>query len=63
MRARVQVSGGAVRIARRPELEPQPAGDLLQAGPTGVLRNRPRADHGVDLPLGRPIVTALVFER
>ncbi len=28
----------------------------------GRLRNRPRADHGVELPMGRPIATALVFE-
>lgn len=27
----------------------------------GRLRNRPRADHDVELPMGRPIATALVF--
>ncbi len=28
----------------------------------GRLRNRPRAQHDVELPMGRPIATALVFE-
>jgi hypothetical protein len=152
-RACVHVAGDRVRIARRPELEREPAGDLLQAGPLLVrdgravvadrddpegfsagarqfdsditagrypraalgvgaerlfavacdgrsaadagltlaelaellvelgaehalnldgggstslvcdrrLRNRPRADHEVELPLGRPVATALVF--
>jgi hypothetical protein len=32
-RACVQVEQGAVAIARRPDLPPDPAGDLLQAGP------------------------------
>lgn len=27
----------------------------------GRLRNRPRADHEIELPLGRPVATALVF--
>lgn len=27
----------------------------------GVLRNRPREEHGVDLPEGRPVSTALAF--
>jgi hypothetical protein len=33
VRSCVQVEPGAVAIARRPELPPEPAGDLLQAGP------------------------------
>jgi exopolysaccharide biosynthesis protein len=28
----------------------------------GLLRNRPREQHGVDLLDGRPVVTAIVFE-
>jgi len=32
-RACVQIGPGAIAIARRPELPPEPAGDLLQAGP------------------------------
>jgi exopolysaccharide biosynthesis protein len=28
----------------------------------GLLRNRPREQHGADLLDGRPVVTALVFE-
>ncbi len=30
---------------------------------SGRLRNRPREEHGVPLPAGRPIATAIVFER
>jgi exopolysaccharide biosynthesis protein len=29
----------------------------------GRLRNRPRAEHGVDLLEGRPVVTAIAFDR
>ena len=29
----------------------------------GELRNRPREDHGIDLPAGRPVTSALVFSR
>lgn len=29
----------------------------------GELRNRPRAEHDIELPCGRPVATALVFER
>ena len=27
----------------------------------GVLRNRPREEHGIDIPDGRPVSTALAF--
>ena len=154
VRACIHVAGGDVRLAQRDALEPEPRGDLLQAGPLlvsggrsvivpgedpegfgagarqfdsditagrypraalgvadgrllavavdgrgvldagltlteladllvelgaesainldgggstslvcgGRLRNRPRADHEIDLPLGRPIASALVFD-
>jgi Phosphodiester glycosidase len=43
IRACVQVAGGSLRIARRDALEPQPAGDLLQAGPLLVTEGQPLA--------------------
>jgi hypothetical protein len=40
VRACVQITDGEVRIARRDQLGPAPAGDLLQAGPLLVLERR-----------------------
>jgi Phosphodiester glycosidase len=40
VRACVQITDGEVRIARRDQLGPAPAGDLLQAGPLLVLDRR-----------------------
>jgi hypothetical protein len=40
-RACVHADGGAVTIARRPELAPEPRGDLLQAGPLLVRDGAP----------------------
>ena len=45
-RACLHALPGALRIARRPDLPPEPRGDLLQAGP---------------LLGGRPVATALRF--
>jgi hypothetical protein len=42
LRACVQVDGATVRIARRPDLPAEPAGDLLQAGPL-LVRGRASA--------------------
>jgi hypothetical protein len=48
VRACVHVEGGRARIARRHELEPEPRGDLLQAGPLlvadGDVAYDPEAD-------------------
>ena len=48
MRACVHVEGGALSIARRPELTLEPRGDLLQAGPLLVEQGRPVVQDGVD---------------
>jgi len=48
IRSCVQVEGGAVRIARRAELPPEPRGDLLQAGPLLVHAGEPVALDGED---------------
>jgi hypothetical protein len=40
VRACVQIAEGEVRIARRDQLDPSPAGDLLQAGPLLVADRR-----------------------
>jgi hypothetical protein len=40
VRACVQITDGEVRIARRDQLVPAPAGDLLQAGPLLVLNRQ-----------------------
>jgi Phosphodiester glycosidase len=37
VRACVQITAGEVRIARRDQLDPEPSGDLLQAGPLLVV--------------------------
>jgi hypothetical protein len=47
-RACVHVSGASVRIALRPELDDQPAGDLLQAGPLLVRGGIPVFDPAAD---------------
>jgi hypothetical protein len=48
LRACVHVEGGAVSIARRPELPADPRGDLLQAGPLLVREGEPVAFDGSD---------------
>ena len=48
LRACVQVADGDVRIARRDELEDEPAGDLLQAGPLLVSAGRQAFIEGED---------------
>jgi hypothetical protein len=40
VRACVQITDGDVRIARRDQLDPAPAGDLLQAGPLLVVNRQ-----------------------
>ena len=47
-RACVQFADGEVRIARRDDLEDEPAGDLLQAGPLLVSAGRPAFIEGED---------------
>jgi hypothetical protein len=47
-RACVHVSGASVRIALRPELASEPAGDLLQAGPLLVRDGLPVFNPGAD---------------
>src|SRR3954453_2981933 len=47
-RACVHVHGGAVRIARRPDLPDRPRGDLLQAGPLLVHGGEPVVRDGDD---------------
>jgi Phosphodiester glycosidase len=47
-RACVQIVDGTVRIARRERLEPEPRGDLLQAGPLLVAGGRPAIADGQD---------------
>lgn len=49
IRGCVHVEGGAVRIARRPELAPEPRGDLLQAGPLLVHSGQPVVLDGEDV--------------
>jgi phosphodiester glycosidase len=48
LRACVQITDGEVRIARRDQLDPAPAGDLLQAGPLLVLDRRVAVVAGQD---------------
>lgn len=49
LRACVHVHGGRVTIARRPEIDRDPRGDLLQAGPLLVAGGRRAIEHGEDL--------------
>ena len=48
VRSCVHVEGGPLRIARRPDLPPDPRGDLLQAGPLLVEQGRAVVRDGVD---------------
>jgi len=48
LRACVHVAGGAVSIARRPELPAEPRGDLLQAGPLLVQDGETVVHDGLD---------------
>ncbi len=48
LRACVHVEGGTLTLARRPDLQPAPRGDLLQAGPLLVEHGRPVVVDGVD---------------
>jgi hypothetical protein len=49
VRACVHIIGGEVRIARRDQLDPVPAGDLLQAGPLLVADRQVAVRAGQDL--------------
>jgi hypothetical protein len=49
VRACVQITSGAVRVARRDRLGPAPAGDLLQAGPLLVADGEVAVVPGQDL--------------
>lgn len=49
VRACVHIIGGEVRIARRDQLDPVPAGDLLQAGPLLVVNRQVAIRAGQDL--------------
>jgi hypothetical protein len=62
-RACVHVDG-AVRLARRSELPPVPAGDLVQSATLihhGHLLNRPYSSVDQPAPESRPVVTALLL--
>ena len=48
VRACVHIEGGALSVARRPELPLEPRGDLLQAGPLLVDQARPVVRDGMD---------------
>jgi hypothetical protein len=48
VRACVQIDGAELRIARRDQLAPHPAGDLLQAGPLLVADGRCAIAEGLD---------------
>jgi hypothetical protein len=48
VRAGVQIDRASIRIGRRDELDPEPAGDLLQAGPLLVRDGRRVVEHDED---------------
>jgi hypothetical protein len=48
LRACLQVDGDQLRIARRDALDPEPRGDLLQAGPLLVSAGEPAVRDGLD---------------
>jgi phosphodiester glycosidase len=48
LRACLHIEGGAVRLARRPDLPPRPHGDVLQAGPLLVEGGSPLVVDGID---------------
>jgi hypothetical protein len=48
LRSCVYIEGGALRLARRPDLPSAPRGDLMQAGPLLVAHGDPLITDGVD---------------